>query len=92
MDVKNFKLNNADFKQFRLGDINKKSDFFKPSSAAISNPNLLRDSSYVSAYRNAAYLKTKKRRTTGHHVLVWGTAIVMAPIIVVAGLMGGASK
>ncbi|MFA6276232.1 MAG: hypothetical protein WC622_05755 [Pedobacter sp.] len=85
IDAQKFRLNATDFKKFRDGSISKNSDLFKPYST-VSVPQFLKDSTYVSAYRNATYLKTLKRRTAGHHVLIWGTAIVMAPTIVFLAL------
>ena len=85
IDAPKFKLGADDFKKFRNGSIPKSSDFFKPSST-ITAAHFLKDSTYVSAYRNTTYLKTQKRRTAGHHVLIWGTAIVVAPTIVFLGL------
>lgn len=84
IDAQRFRLNASDFIKFRAGGISKSSDFFKPNSNIIV-PHFLKDSTYVNAYRNATYLKTEKRRTASHHVLIWGTAIVVAPIIVFSG-------
>ena len=69
-DVKSFKLNKADFKIFRKDRSKKYSDWFKPVKGNVSDTALLADSAYVKAFRNAAYYKTLKRRTTGHYFLV----------------------
>lgn len=51
------------------------SDYFKPDSAAVSNPALLKDSAYVKTYREEAWRRTRKRRTFGHYA--WVSAAVM---------------
>ncbi|MFI5453706.1 hypothetical protein ACHMWN_16325 [Pedobacter sp. UC225_61] len=84
-DARKFKLSADDFKKFRNGSISKNSDLFKPNST-VSLPQFLKDSTYVSHYRHTTFLRTRKRRTAGHHVLIWGTAIVVAPTIVFLGL------
>lgn len=84
-DVKRFKLNKQQFKEFRKNKTNSYSDLFKPTKATVSDTANLADSVYVNAFRNAAYNKTLKRRTTGHHFLMGGviyTAATLAATVV----------
>lgn len=88
-DAKNFRLNDADFKQFRKNRGNSGSDYFKPAAANVSNSALLQDSAYVTAYRQAAYAKTHHRHTAGHYVL-WGGAAVAVVVLVAAAAANNA--
>ena len=88
-DAKNFMLNKADLKKFRkLGPGRRNSDYFKPLAANVSTPGLLQDSAYVKAYRHTAFIKTRKRHTAGHYILIIGSAVtgvlLLTVIIVVA--------
>jgi hypothetical protein len=57
-------------------------DYFKPvASAAVSDTALLKDSTYVNAYREEAWQRTRHRRTAGHYVLMSGVVINGAGII-----------
>jgi hypothetical protein len=88
-DAKNFRLNDADFKQFRKNRHNSGSDYFKPVAANVSNSALLNDSAYVMAYRQAAYAKTRHRHTAGHYVL-WGGAALAVVVLVSAAAANNA--
>ena len=88
-DARKFKLSKTDFANFRKTKPTKSSDLFKPKLENASQFSLLSDSAYVNAYRDAAYFKTQKRKTVGHHFLIWGVAVVAAPTIVYIGLGGG---
>lgn len=81
-DAKNFKLNDADFQRFRKTGRNPNSDYFKP--AATSNSVLLNDSTYVKAYREMAFKKTRRRHTTAHFVLIGGIVAVVAVAVIYA--------
>jgi len=84
-DVKRFKLNKQQFKEFRKNKTNSYSDLFKPTKATVSDTANLADSVYVNAFRNAAYNKILKRRTTGHYFLMGGviyTAATLAATVV----------
>ncbi len=92
-DVKRlFKLKNPELHNFRKYRYTSSSDYFKPSALNVSNPVLTKDSSYVNAYRTAAYYKTKKRRTTGHYILIGGVSFVGATTIVGLALLGAHTK
>ena len=95
-DAKRFKLNKANFKHFRKIKINSYSDLFKPTKANVNDTALLFDSVYVNAYRNAAYAKTMKRRTTGHYFLMGGViyvaVTVVASLVLLFVLIGQATK
>ena len=95
-DVKKFKLSKQQFKEFKKNKTNSYSDLFKPTEAGVSNPGFLADSVYVNAFRNAAYQKTLKRRTTGHYFLVGGVAYVVvvavATVVVLLVLLAKATK
>ena len=88
-DAKNFRLNDADFKQFRKNRHNSGSDYFKPVAANVSHSALLNDSVYVAAYRQAAYAKTRHRHTVGHYVL-WGGAAIAVVVLVSAAAANNA--
>jgi hypothetical protein len=51
------------------------SDFFKPIPSAVSDTALLRDSVYVTAYREEAWKRTRSRRTFGHYAIIGGSVI-----------------
>ena len=72
--LRNFKLNEHDFKEFRLNRRNRLGSYFNPDTSTVSNPAFLSDSVYVQTFRHFAYLKTRSRRTVGHYVL-WGGAV-----------------
>jgi hypothetical protein len=95
-DAGNFKLNRKDFKSFRKTRSNSYSDLFKPTKANVSDTTLLTDSVYVNAFRNAAYSKTLKRRTTGHYFLMGGliyvAITVVATVVLLFVLLGHAAK
>lgn len=95
-DIKKFKLNKQQFKEFKKNKSNSYSDLFKPTEASVSNIGFLADSVYVNAFRNAAYQKTLKRRTTGHYFLVGGVAYVVvvavATVVVLLVLLAKATK
>ena len=80
-DARKFRLNRADLRKFRKDRRNSGSDYFKPSAAYARDSTLLRDSAYVSAFRQAAYQKTRKRRTAQHYA--WVSVAVMDAIYVV---------
>ncbi len=82
-DVQNFRLNKADFKEFRESGRNKaQSDYFKPIATNVSNSQLLQDSAYVKTYRHLAFMKTKRRRTTAYYILATIAGIAALVIIV----------
>jgi len=83
-DVKNFRLNDADFKKFRKNRGNSGSDYFKPLAANVSNSAFLNDSVYVMAYRQAAYAKTHHRHTAGHYILWCGVGLTVAVLVATA--------
>lgn len=95
-DAGNFRLNRQNFKAFRKNRSNSYSDLFKPTKANVSDTTLLRDSVYVNAFRNAAYRKTLKRRTTGHYFLMGGVIYVaitvVATVVLLFVLLGHATK
>ena len=69
-DAKKFRLDRADMRKFRKDRRNSGSDYFKPSAAYARDSTLLKDSVYVAAFRQAAYNKTRKRRTVLHYAWV----------------------
>jgi hypothetical protein len=77
-DTKNFKLDQNAMGQFRAHHFPNTSDHFKPTASTVSDTSLLKDSAYVKAFKMAAYKKTLHRRTTGHHVLIAGSILVVA--------------
>jgi hypothetical protein len=81
-DAQNFKLNDADLLRFRKTGRDPNSDYFKPEVASSST--LLKDSTYVKAYRETAFKKTKGRHTTGHYVLIGGIVAVVAIAVIYA--------
>jgi hypothetical protein len=95
-DAKGFRLNRQDFKTFRKSRSNSYSDLFKPTKANVGDTTLLADSVYVNAFRNAAYGKTLKRRTTGHYFLMGGVIYVaitvVATVVLLFVLIGQATK
>ncbi|CAM3874239.1 hypothetical protein MUGA111182_14555 [Mucilaginibacter galii] len=95
-DVKRFKLYKEEFKKFKKNKTNSNSDLFKPTKATVSDTASLADSVYVNAFRNAAYNKTLKRRTTGHYFLVGGAVYVavvaVASVVVLFVLLAKATK
>lgn len=82
-DTKNFILNKDDLHAFRkLGPKRKHSDLFKPNAANVSDIRLLKDSDYVRAYRHIAFIKTRKRHSAGHYILIIGSSIIGAVVII----------
>jgi len=82
-DTKNFMLNKTDLQAFRrLGPRRRYSDLFKPKAADVSDIRLLKDSDYVQAYRHFAFVKTRKRHSAGHYILIIGSSVVGAILIV----------
>lgn len=61
------------------------SDFFKPIPSAVSDTTLLRDSVYVTAYREEAWKRTRRRRTFGHYAIIGGS--VLGGVTVMAGFI-----
>jgi len=84
-DTKNFMLNKEDLKTFRrMAHRRRYSDLFKPKAADVSDIQLLKDSDYVQAYRHVAFIKTRKRHTTGHYIVVIGSAIIGGSIVLIS--------
>lgn len=81
-DVKKFKLSKGNFKIFKKGGISEKSDLFKPD-VNVSKSSFLTDTAYVNAYSAAAYRKTVKRKANGHYLLIVGTGVVLAPVVLI---------
>ena len=81
-DAKNFKLDGNAMGQFRARHFPNTSDHFKPTALMVSDTSLLKDSAYVKAFKMAAYQKTLHRRTTGHHVLIAGSILVVALLVI----------
>lgn len=79
-DVKTFKLTEADLKLFRRGKSHRTSDYFKPTLSNVSDPALLKDSTYVKMYRNFAYSKTSNRKGAGEYMIIAGAIVVLAGI------------
>lgn len=79
-DVKNFKLSKADLKLYRKGKSDRTSDYFKPTPSNVSDPALLKDSTYVKMYRNFAYSKTSHRKGAGEYIIIAGAIVVLAGI------------
>lgn len=90
-DSKNFRLNKTDLKKFRKDRRNYNSDFFKPPK--VRDSTLLKDSLYLKAFRDAAYKKTRKRRTAGHYVIIgaanYATGLIGTIILFTNGLLPG---
>jgi hypothetical protein len=61
------------------------SDFFKPIPSAVSDTALLRDSVYVTAYREEAWKRTRSRRTFGHYAIIGGS--VVGGVTAIAGFV-----
>ncbi|OAQ42255.1 hypothetical protein A5893_03850 [Pedobacter psychrophilus] len=90
-DVNVFKLNKPDLITFRkAGRSNFRSDYFKPNTNTTRDTSLLKDSVYVQAFREAAFVKTRKRRTTGHYLAVGGAIYLgvslVAALVIAVGL------
>jgi hypothetical protein len=71
-DAKTFRLDDAIWKKYKR-KLPSTSDHFKPTEANQKNRELLTDSVYVKAYRQATFNKNKHRRTPWHYVLVGGS-------------------
>lgn len=71
-DAKRFKLDDATWKLSRKYKFPPSSDHFKPGEADVSDVKFLRDSAYVTAFRQYAYKQNKHRHTTWHYLLVGG--------------------
>ncbi|MVN20702.1 hypothetical protein [Mucilaginibacter arboris] len=69
-DVRFFKLDKQTWKAFRKKRFEPTSDYFKPKLENIKNPDLISDSVYAKAYREAAFNKTKHRHTTIFYVSI----------------------
>ncbi len=79
-DVRFFKLDKPTWKAFRKKRFEPTSDYFKPNIDNVKNPTLIRDSIYVETYREAAFNKTKHRRTVIYYGL--GTVVVAFGILI----------
>jgi hypothetical protein len=92
-DAKKFRLDNQRWLEYRKRHIDYTSDYFKPDETTVSDPTLLLDSSYVKAYRVAAYKKNMKRRTVGHYILIGGGIYLLvsalAAVAIIAIIVGG---
>jgi hypothetical protein len=73
-DAKTFRLDKATWKKYKR-KLPSTSDHFKPIEAQQGNHELLSDSIYVKAYRQAAFKKNKNRRTPWHYVLIGGSIL-----------------
>lgn len=80
-DAKDFQLDDKIWKEFKHRQIGPESDYFKPNKTTTSDTTLLRDSTYVQAYRSAALKRTMGRHTTAHYILVYGTTIAALALI-----------
>ncbi|RZM24382.1 MAG: hypothetical protein EOO88_23005 [Pedobacter sp.] len=93
LDAKRHKISGADFKEFRKDRGNFNAEYFRPDSSTASNVNLLKDSTYVQAFRTAMYKKTRTRRTAGHYILVGGAiytgASFIAGLVIIIALSNG---
>ena len=75
-DVRHFRLNRTDYKKFMKDRRNPNSDFFKPVNSMVRDTTLLRDSTYVKAFRSTAFLKTRSRQANTIICIAGGTVIV----------------
>jgi len=90
LDLKNFKLDNETWKQFRHNHFAPTSDHFKPVKANVGDTTFLADSVYVKAFREGAYKKTLHRHTTGHSILLIGgitTGILLIVVVIVGSTL-----
>jgi len=76
-DVRHFRLNKTEMKQFRKEKRNFDANLFAPTKATTSDTSWLSNPDYVNAFSAAAYKKTKKRRTVWHYAWIAGTAYVV---------------
>lgn len=80
-DARYFKLDKQLWKQFKHKQFAPTSDYFKPNTSDVSDTSLLKDSTYVQAYRIRAYKSTLHRHTAGHYLLVYGGITIGALIL-----------
>lgn len=82
-DARKFRLEDAVWKKYKR-NLPSTSDHFKPAKGSNQvSAELITDSIYVQAYREAAFKKNKHRRTTWHKVLV-GTGIAAGAYVIMA--------
>ena len=79
-DARNFKLSKTDLKLYRKSKSGRTSDYFKPTASKVTELNLLKDSTYVTMYRNLAYSKTSRRKGAVEYVIIAGAIVVLAGI------------
>ncbi len=78
-DAGEFWLNDKLFEKFTDGHFPNTSDYFKPTAAYTHDARLLGDSSYVKAFRTAAFYQTLNRPPhPGRTALIVGGSIVVA--------------
>ena len=74
-DARRFKLNRIDYRKFKKDRRNANSDYFKPLNTMVRDTALLSDSTYVKAFRNTAYRKTRARKAKNIVRIVGGSVI-----------------
>jgi hypothetical protein len=83
-DARSFHLNKALFKEFTDNQFPITSDYFKPTAYNASNDSLLNDTSYVRAFRTAAFYNTLRRPA---HVVRIGLIIAGSIVVGFAGFL-----
>lgn len=81
-DVRFFKPDKQSWKVFRKNRFEPTSDYFKPKPGNVKHPDLISDSVYAKAYREAAFNRTKHRNTYIYYGL--GAAVVAIGLTILA--------
>lgn len=79
-DVRFFKLDKQTYKAFRKTRFEPTSDYFKPKLGNVKHPDLISDSIYAKAYREAAFNKTKHKQRDIYYGL--GAVVVFVGFMV----------
>ena len=77
-DTRYFRPNKQAKAAHRKNHLLRTSNYFKPTATTVKDSKWINDSTYVAAYKTAAYQELSKQHTTGHNVLIAGGIVVGA--------------
>lgn len=81
-DGKYFKSTKQIRKAYRKHTLSNTSDYFNPTNKSVSNSDLLKDSTFVQAYKQAAYNNSVKNIKIDRTIIIGGSIIIAGAIAV----------
>lgn len=83
-DVRFFRLDKENYKQFLKDKKNSASDYFKPIKTKSGNSALFNDSVYVKEFKKRAYNKTRNRRLNNTMAVIGSVGVISYVALVIS--------